>query len=106
AVPLSVAGGLSIAPTASLRLTLAEGGTRLLWALRRPAGMPLNISLSASAPGERVDIAIGAQEAVASADAMSLLGGLDAAGRIALLSALLNLWPSLFRLRRSRAYLR
>src|SRR5690606_7837188 len=40
------------------------------------------------------------------ADATSLLGGLDAAGRIALLSALLNLWPSLFRLRRSRAYLR
>ncbi len=105
-VPLSVAGGLSIAPTASLRLTLAEGGTRLLWALRRPAGMPLNICLSASAPGERVDIAIGAQEAVAPADAASLLGGLDAAGRLALLSALLSLWPSLFRLRRSRAYLR
>lgn len=105
-VPLSVAGGLSIAPTASLRLTRAEGGTRLLWALRRPGGMTLNISLAASTPGERVDITVGAQEAVAPADAASLLGGLDAGGRIALLSALLNLWPSLFRLRRSRAYLR
>src|SRR5690606_3556876 len=91
--------------TASLRLTRAEGGTRLLWALRRPGGMTLNISLAASTPGERVDITVGAQEAVAPADAASLLGGLDAGGRIALLSALLNLWPSLFRLRRSRAYL-
>lgn len=104
--PLSIAGGRSVAPTASLRLTRADGGTRLLWALRCPSDAPLHVTLSTGVPGQKADLVLEADAGVAPVDAAELLDGVDAAGRVALVSALFNLWTALFRLQRSRVFTR
>ncbi|MDJ1159985.1 glycosyltransferase [Chelatococcus sp. SYSU_G07232] len=103
-VPLSVADGVSIAPTASLRLARVDGGTRLLWALRRPGHAPLSIALSAGAPGVDAAIDLDVSQEVPAVDAAALVVGLEPAARIALVCALFNLWSSLFRLQRCRIF--
>lgn len=104
-IPLSAAGGVRIAPTASLRLKLGDGGMRLLWALRRPAGTTLNLTLGTAGQGTAIDLAIAAEDAVAPLDPAIITAGLEPAAQIALVQTLTNLWSSLFRLQRNRSLL-
>jgi len=89
----------AIAPLGTLRLALADGGTRIVWAMRRPhEGAAF---LANGGPGE-ARFAFSAQEAGA-VDA-ALFEGVAARSRPALISALLATWASLFRLQRSPSF--
>lgn len=95
----------AIAPLASLRLTRTDGGARLLWALKRPNDGDLEAVLSAGPLYPSTNILIEAQEIITAADAETLLDGITRSGRIALVSALFNVWSAMFRLRRSRTFI-
>ena len=101
--PLPRETALACAPCATLRLPRANGGTRLVWALRRPPAAPLQVTVSAGPLGPDVALALGAVEDVPALALETLAGGLEAAGRLTLVSTLLGLWFGLFRLARSRA---
>ncbi|MGO4571240.1 glycosyltransferase [Microvirga sp. 2TAF3] len=106
AVPLSAAEGRSVAPTASLRLTRTDGCTRLLWALRRPEGEPLHLTLSAGSPGSKANICLQPDTTILPLNPANLLQGLDAQAQATLVSTLLNVWSGLFRLQRNGMFIR
>jgi len=102
---LSVEDG-AIAPLASLRLARADGGSRLLWALRLPAADPITLTLSTGPLGLRTEVTIDSREDIAALDAGDLIEGIGQPGRVALISALFNVWAPLFRIHRSRTFIR
>lgn len=104
--PQLVADNHGIAPLASLRLARSDGGARLLWALKRPHDGDLEAILSAGPLYPTADVLVEAHEIVTAVDAESLLDGITRSGRIALVSALFNVWSAMFRLRRSRTFIR
>lgn len=97
--------GAPLSPLASLRLQREDGGTRLIWAFRRPES-PMTLSLFAGAVGPGVEISVTPEADVPIVEPARLLEGLAGAARLSLLSAFLDAWPSIFRLRRSRSYVR
>jgi len=106
AAPSLDAGGSVPAPLASLRLARADGGSRLLWAMRVPAGESLSLALSTGPVGLRAEAIVESPEVTPSPDVGGLLEGLRTDARFALVSALLNVWTPLFRLRGSRTFTR
>jgi O-antigen biosynthesis protein len=104
--PLSLSGGVSIVPTASLRLNHAGGGTRLLWALRRPESDPLQVTLSMGTLGKETHLAIEIGTQVPKVSVDELFHGLNSVGRSALVATLINVWTGLFRLQRDSAFIR
>jgi GT2 family glycosyltransferase len=106
ASPSLTTGGSPVAPLASLRVGLATGGVRLLWALRMPEDGCLDAVLSSGPLGLKENIQILAGDEIPSLEVADILGGVDQTGRIALVSALFNVWTPLFRLQKSRTYAR
>jgi GT2 family glycosyltransferase len=107
---LELADGGSLSPLTSLRLPLARGGTRLLWAFRRPAnnksgdgGTILRAFTGLLAARQ---VAVPAAGAIAPADLAALLADLAPAGRIPFVSGVLGVWSSVFKLRRNQAFVR
>jgi hypothetical protein len=96
------AAGLPVAPTASLRLRRRDGGARLVWVLRRPAGRGLLISLHAGAAGPVREVDLDGD--LPALDPADLLRGLDPEGGVAIVSAMVNVWAPLFRLEANRAF--
>lgn len=106
ASPDLTAEGGTVAPLASLRLILDNGGSRLLWALRMPQDGHLSATLSTGPLGLRTDVEIDSSNGIPSLEVDEVLGGVSQSGRIALVSALFNVWAPLFRLQRSRTFIR
>lgn len=102
---LTTTGG-SVAPLASLRVGLDTGGVRLLWALRMPDNGCLDAVLSSGPLGLMADVQISAGDEFPALEAADLLDCVDQAGRIALVSALFNVWAPLFRLQNNRTFAR
>ena len=102
---LSVADAV-VAPTASLRLPREDGGTRLLWALRRPERVSLKAVLSADALGLSAELSLAGDAPLPALDAAALLDDLEDQAGATLISTLLGLWSGLFRLQRNPAFLR
>jgi GT2 family glycosyltransferase len=95
-----------IAPLASLRLVRSDGGLRLLWALSRRSDETLDVKLSTAPVGLRAYVSIAPGAAVSNLDSEALLDELDGSARVALISALLNVWVVMFRLQRNRTFIR
>ncbi|MBZ6075157.1 glycosyltransferase [Microvirga puerhi] len=103
---LSIADGVVISPTASLRLERKDGGTRLLWALRRPDQMNLQIGLTTGTLGSSAELNLSTETPVPPLDVRGLLGDLAEQAIAILASTLINLWSGLFRLQRNSLFVR
>jgi GT2 family glycosyltransferase len=103
--PLSVVEGGTVTPNASLRLTRVDGGTRLLWALRRHQQDSFTVCLSAKPLGGSIDVAVEPDASLERVDAAELLRDVDGAGCVAFVSTLFNVWGPLFRLQRSSEFI-
>ncbi|WP_210483383.1 glycosyltransferase [Microvirga antarctica] len=101
AAPLSVVEGGRVTPNASLRLTRADGGTRVVWVLRRREDALFRVSLSTKTHGNALDIEIASDADLTRVDAQALIDTVDSTGRVALVSTLFNVWGPLFRLQRA-----
>ncbi|WP_245444217.1 glycosyltransferase [Microvirga sp. KLBC 81] len=95
-----------ISPLASLRLPHSGGGSRLLWVLSRPEGKPLDVELSTGLLGLRAHVVIDPETIVSILDPKALFEGIDSSGRLALISALFNVWGVMFHLQRNRTFIR
>ncbi|WP_414475690.1 glycosyltransferase family 2 protein [Microvirga sp. M2] len=104
--PKLSAEGEAISPLASLRLPLSRGGVRLLWVLRRPGEGERELELMTGPLGVRTAATIDADTALPAVDAHGLLEGIATSGRVALVSALFNVWSVMFRLKRSKTFIR
>ncbi|AWM86368.1 glycosyltransferase [Microvirga sp. 17 mud 1-3] len=102
---LSVADAV-VAPTASLRLPRQDGGTRLLWVLRRPERVSLRAVLSAESLGLNTELSLAGDAPLPAFDAAALLDDLERQAGATLVSTLLGLWSGLFRLQRNTTFLR
>ncbi|WP_051231041.1 glycosyltransferase [Kaistia adipata] len=94
--------GEGLAPLASLRLGLVEGGTRVLWAMRPRKPVRLSVSAGTLGPSDVVEVDPG--DPFIASEIASLVEDLDGRGRVSLLTALLTSWCGAFRLARSSAY--
>lgn len=94
----------SISPLAALRLAHSDGGSRLLWVMSRPESGPIDVALSTGTIGLRTDLVVEPKTAVPSLDPETLLEGIDSSGRVALVSALFNVWSVMFHLQRSGTF--
>ncbi|MEJ0011728.1 MAG: glycosyltransferase [Bauldia sp.] len=107
AARLETLSGAAPAPLTTLRLPLANGGTRVLWAFRPPASerpLVLRAFTGVLAAGRLIDLQPGTR--YRAADLAALAAGLEPAARISLVSALFGVWSSVFHLRRDPAFLR
>lgn len=96
--------GGKLSPVACVRLARNDGGTRLLWVFRNDANKPRELRASAGAIASETDIQVPQPEEIAFADPRKVLKGLSLNGRAAMVSALLNTWPGIFKLGRSRSF--
>lgn len=104
--PSSLKNGLQdIWPLASLRLSLPRGGTRLFWVFRRPADETLDISMALGATALRTRITIDPTADIPLVNAEKLIEGIDQHGCVALVSALFNVWGTMFHLQRNETYI-
>jgi GT2 family glycosyltransferase len=103
--PLPREIALACAPSATLRLPRANGGTRLVWALRRPA-TPLQLSVSAGPLGPDAALTLAPADDVPGLSLDIIAGGLESGARLTLVATLLGLWSGLFKFARNRAALR
>ncbi|WP_457093886.1 glycosyltransferase family 2 protein [Microvirga sp. P5_D2] len=101
--PTLSVSGLDMTPLASLRLARRDGGSRLLWALRRPDAS-LDIALSTGPVGLEVSLSLETDAPIESPAVEFLLDGIDEAGRLTLASALFNVWGPLFHLQRNSSF--
>ncbi|MFV1849682.1 MAG: glycosyltransferase family 2 protein [Porticoccaceae bacterium] len=101
---LETIDGAAISPQATLRLPLDGGGTRLLRVIRRPKDEPITILAEAGTMGRKDEITIDPDGDFEFASAATLLNGVTPAGRLSLVSTLLGVWASMFRLRLSKSY--
>ncbi|WP_262270808.1 glycosyltransferase [Microvirga yunnanensis] len=97
--------GQDVWPSASLRLSLSGGGERLFWVFQRPVGECPDMDVRLETRGFETAVTIDADAALPPVDVDSIIGGLDSHGRVALASALFNVWGTMFRLRRERAFI-
>ncbi|HVY19762.1 MAG TPA: glycosyltransferase [Bauldia sp.] len=107
AARIETLSGAAPAPLTTLRLPLANGGTRVLWAFRPPASerpLVLRAFTGVLVAGRLIDLQPGAR--YRPADLAALAAGLEPAARISLVSALLGVWSSVFHLRRDPAFAR
>ncbi|WP_051356870.1 glycosyltransferase [Azorhizobium doebereinerae] len=102
---LEPASGPALAPLGALRLQREDGGTRLLFAFRRPE-VPVSLALFAGVVGQSLDVEVDPKGELPLADAERLLSGLVPAARVSLVMTFLDTWASIFRLRGSRAFAR
>jgi GT2 family glycosyltransferase len=103
--PSSLAGtfGEPITPISSLKLAEEAGGTRVVWAMPRPAEDA--VTFLAAAGGESsVPVEYVAAETPPVAE--TLFAGLTPEARLQLSSAVLGSWTNLFRLHRSPSFVR
>ncbi|MBM6594403.1 glycosyltransferase [Microvirga pudoricolor] len=100
---LAADNGTAVAPTASLKLPLVNGGTRLVWVLRRHVA-GLSLTLSTGPKGLTSGIHLRASGDLDAASPFSLLSDTTAPGQAALLSALVGVWSNLFKLQRDPVY--
>jgi len=103
---LEAVDGKPVAPLASLRLALEDGGTRILWALRRPRNETLTLATQAGALGARTELTIEPDARFDLVEARHLLDNAIPSARLSLASTLLGSWPTIFGLRRSRSFSR
>jgi GT2 family glycosyltransferase len=99
--------GAAPAPLTTLRLPLASGGTRVLWAFRPAASerpLVLRAFTGVLSAGRLIDLQPGARHRAA--DLAALVAGLEPAARMSFISALLGVWSSAFHLRRDAAFVR
>ncbi|WP_262029035.1 glycosyltransferase [Microvirga sp. Mcv34] len=97
--------GEDIWPSASLRLSLPGGGARLFWVFQRPSHERSDLALRIETRSLGTSVTINHDAAPAPADAEDLIDGIDSPGRVALASALFNVWGAMFRLRRDRIFI-
>jgi O-antigen biosynthesis protein len=102
---LTVDSGM-VSPLASLRLPRLGGGMRLFWVLRKPKDAPLDVELTTGPLGLRTRLIVEPVASIPIVDAEALLDGIDGSGRVALISALFNVWSVMFRLQRSGTFIR
>jgi len=95
----------TISPLASLRLPHSDGGSRLFWVLFKPEEESLNVELSTGPLGLRTHVVID-KATISSLDPTGLFDGIDNSGRLALISALFNVWGVMFHLQRNRTFIR
>ncbi len=100
---LEPACGPALAPLAALRLQREDGGTRLLFAFRRPAQMQ-TLSLFAGRVGQSVEVALDPVDDFSPTEPERLLAGLTPAAQVSLMTTFLETWPSIFRMRTSRRF--
>ncbi len=102
---LEPVSGPPLAPLGALRLQREDGGTRLLFAFRRPQA-PLTLSLFAGVVGQSLNVTVQPAADLRPVDPEHLLKGLTPAARVSLITTLLDTWASIFRLRSSRGFSR
>ncbi|WP_445501388.1 glycosyltransferase family 2 protein [Microvirga sp. G4-2] len=95
-----------VSPLASLRLAHSGGGSRLLWALCRPVNGTLGVELSTGPLGLQAQVTIDSETVISGPAPKTLLDGIDSSGRLALISALFNVWSVMFHLQRSPTFIR
>ena len=103
--PALKSDGDDIWPLASLRLSLPGGGTRLFWVFQRPAEGRIAVELSVESIGIRTSVAIDADTVIALVNPEDLIGGIDRHDCVALISALFNVWGTMFHLQRNSAFI-
>ena len=103
--PMLKTDGDDIWPLASLRLSLPHGGTRLFWVFQRPPEGQITVDLSLEALGSTTVVTIDFDTDIAPVDAEALVHGIDRQGCVALVSALFNVWGTMFRLQRNRTFI-
>ncbi|MXN64354.1 glycosyltransferase [Stappia sp. GBMRC 2046] len=96
--------GGKLSPVACVRLARNDGGTRLLWVFRNDANKTRELRASAGAIASETDIHVPQPDDIAFADPRTILKNLSLNGRAAMISALLNTWPGIFKLGRSRSF--
>lgn len=96
----------SISPLASLKLSRGDGGFRLLWVIRRPKHDPLDIELATGPVGLRTGVVVESDTMVPTVAADDLLEDLTDSSRVALISALFNVWSAMFSLQRNATFIR
>jgi O-antigen biosynthesis protein len=107
AARLETLAGAAPAPLTTLRLPLANGGTRVLWAFRPPASeRPLVLRAFAGvlSAGTLIDLQPGAR--YRAADLSALASELEPEALVSLVSAVLGVWSSVFHLRRDLVFVR
>ena len=104
--PRLIAEAECISPLASLKLARIDGGIRLFWVLRRPDDDPLEVELLTGPVGIRANLVVERDEAIPDVGLEDLINGIDGSGCVALVSALFNVWSIMFRLQRSRTFIR
>ncbi|WP_341991612.1 glycosyltransferase [Azorhizobium sp. AG788] len=102
---LEPVSGPPLAPVGTLRLQREDGGTRLLFAFRRPE-TPVSLALFAGVVGQSLEVEVDPAADLPTANVEWLLKGLTAAARVSLLTTFLDTWASIFRLRNSRSFAR
>ncbi|WP_040639437.1 glycosyltransferase [Microvirga lotononidis] len=97
--------GEDIWPSASLRLSLPAGGARHFWVFHYPADDRTSLDLRLDTGSFGTSVTIDHHRTLAPADAEDMIDGIDSHGRVALVSALFNVWGPMFRLRRDATFI-
>lgn len=102
---LDAGSGKMPSPMASLRLAKEDGGTRILWIFRKEKGGADEFRATAGTIVSEASVVLAKDEKLRPAIAQELVTGLTSAARISLAASLLNAWPGIFKLGRSRTYI-
>ena len=98
--------GAAPSPLTSLRTTLQNRSTYLLWAFRRPADRDLVFRAHAGLLGRTMLVEVQQRRRYPPVDFAALISKLEPRSRVSLVSALLGVWSSAFKLRRSQSFVR
>lgn len=98
--------GEAPSPLTTLRLPLANGGTRVLWAFRRPADRDLVFRAFAGVLSQARLVEVRRDEAYPAIDLAAVAGDLETKGRLSLISALFGVWATAFKLRHNQSFVR
>lgn len=102
---LEEASGRTFSSLASVRLTLLDGRSRIVWALGVKEPVPLQLKLTAGTVGSGADLAFNPEKGAIAADPFALTNGLSQSACAVLVTTILNTWSGMFRLSRSRSFL-
>ncbi|WP_375449415.1 glycosyltransferase family 2 protein [uncultured Devosia sp.] len=94
--------GEAVTPLSCLRLALENGGTRIIWALARPAE---DTAIMMVATGGIGSTAVEFDTRKATAVDQTIFAGLTGPARLSLAAAMLSTWASLFQLQRDPGFL-
>lgn len=89
---------------ASVRLSMLDGRSRVVWALAPKDKSALRLKLTAGTVGSAAELSADFSQTVSAADPFALTNGLTQNACASLVTTILNTWTSMFKLARSRSF--